>query len=284
MAFRMLSELFSKEQRAIKRSRIDYSKCEEYNRLTRMEFRKNAVRELSFVYPDIKFLINNHSADFIAYTKNGELTFEGTFADRLIPKIEFVGYNDSLTNRLKAIGSFKRQIENKISVLIPSTWDSERYKYYRDLPDEIKSSMMSKGFYIYRQVHNAFIYGGRMRKDDSVIASSAYWDPKQNGYFSTALFKSVVTRQNRGEKNVSMVGVDIYGLDGHNCIRLTYELFYDDLQRFDNDSGYSNFVNTFSGIADFISTIEPEFRKAPGDVVIGDDSDLEFYRDFLQFY
>jgi hypothetical protein len=287
MVFSLVTNLFDKEKQAASKSRRDYGKCHSHRLKTLSELRRNAMSELMFTYPDVKFLLNFNLPDFIAYTKSGGITIFGRFVDDKFPRLDPVSEEDSASNRNAAA---KRYLE-KIAVYNDSPFvdyeNPEDQKRYGDWHSRLVDRDMMKRGYNSGECKNDDLLGCRIFLNRREIAKATVWNQKSNGYFSRSVYNDIIQDGKYCvNEGVNLVRIDFLFHCAWEIGQQDYTFGYVGKEKFDPSSKSSAYSAGMLQIADFMAAIESEFRIVPEDLkeyADGDDEDSKAIRRDFDF-
>lgn len=251
---------FSKEGREAAKSRREYDQCYKARREKLLSFRKNAVQEIMFTYPDARLLLNRLDRRFMVLLKStGELLI-GIFADDYYPRLDYVRDAASTSERLKAVARFLNEISGCTGSI--SKENMHRFKNGRKWLVETESTkcFQSKGYALTGSTKLEYLQGGALFLNKRMIAKASVWDPKPKGYFSTKILERVLQDVDNlaGTQDLIFVTMDEnYGGEGQ---KMSYEILFDRSLQYFDENNRKEFAAAVLNLRDFMYDIEDYFK------------------------
>lgn len=267
-----LLDLFSKDGRDSIKSKLEYDQCYKDQQEKLLSYRKNAIQEILFKYPDARILLNRLDQRFMVILASQGLLLVGKFADAYYPRLDYVSDFSSTEERRVAITQFNHQISLCVGNI--SQEAMPRFKNARCwVLHEVTNLFQSKGYAITGRAKLKYLIGGAMFLNKRQIAKATIWDTKPKGYFNAKLFDEVVqeTDHRPGIQVLTFVTVDADPVGQGQ--EMSYEIIFDrSLHYFDKDNR-NEFSDSIINLRDFIYALEDYFRPdCPG----GDEDRLEY--------
>ena len=222
-----------KEGRAAAASKREYAACHRKRQDSLLSFRKTAILELMFKYPDANLLLNNLDRNFMVLLKDrGGLLFGG-FEDDSYPQLDYISDTASTSERWEAVARFRNALEF--------------------------AKFSPKGFAIKASTEARYLIGGALFLNGTQIAKANVWDPKPKGYFSKKIFEEVLQSgdSRAGMQTLIFVTGDF---DFAESRKVNYVIHFDRSLQYFNESNRKEFAGAILNLRDFLCDVEEYFR------------------------
>lgn len=247
----------------LRQARRAYLAAKDARQLKISSFRLAARREISFVYPDSVVLMDNLSADFLAYSRSKNAFIIGHF-EKSYPWLDHVEQTDSAD----AINVVLRAYANAVS-------EYERVIRGHDFSMAVsgfsdKRTFGTKG-YGFVQIDSRRVAGGRLYKNDKLVASCSPRDGKPTGEIARALYEHVMLSCSGSPSGISEIRIEIEYENPGQEFTATFSALYNDNFRASADHDIRRLEEFCRPIKEFVSALEHEFRYS-----LTDDPDLDW--------
>jgi hypothetical protein len=252
-------DIFSKERRETLKSKWEYNDCYRARQGKLLSFRKHAIKEIMFRYPDARLLLNRLDRRFMVLLKSSGVLLVGKFADDYYPPLDYVGDMASTSERREAVARFRSELGNCTGNICKE--EMPRFlNVSRWLSQTIVESFKTKGFAVTGSAELENLVGGSLFLNGTRIAMASIWDPKPKGYFTAKILEELTHNAHCRPETQSLIFVTIDSYGGSGGQKMVYQIMFDRSIHLFDATNKNEFTDAIISLRDFVYDIEDYFR------------------------
>lgn len=166
-----LLNLFSKNGRDSIKAKFEYDDCSKTRQARFHSYRKNAIQDIIFKYPDAQLLLNRLDQRFMIFLGSQGILQVGKFANDYYPKLDYIDDLATLEKRQTAVTQFRYQANRCVGSI--SEEAMPRFKNAcRWLSKNVTETFQKKGYAITGKVDLKYLTGGALFLNERQIAKA----------------------------------------------------------------------------------------------------------------